>query len=103
MQSANEVGASQSQLTDKLEVITIDKNGGPYVNVDMSNLKGISVAADLGFASSGIADVLVITSWLDERASIFNMSSDDGNSSNSTDHYKGRCFTLLRHPIQRAK
>ena len=92
---ANEVGASQSQLTDKLEVITMD-DGSRYVNVDMSNLAGIAHAADLEFASSGMADV-VITSWLDETASIF-----DTSSGNSSDHYKGRCFTLLRHPIRRA-
>ena len=96
---ANEVGASQSQLTDKLEIITMD-DGSRYVNVDMSNLAGIAHAADLGFASSGMADV-VITSWLDETASIFDMSRG-GDISNSSDQYKGRCFTLLRHPIRRA-
>jgi len=38
--------------------------------LDMSNPSGIAHAAELGFGSSGLADV-VITSWLDQAASVF--------------------------------
>lgn len=88
MIEANEVG--RPNVNDELEIVKLD-NGNRYVNVDMSNPNGIEHAKDLRFGASGLANV-VITSWFRETASIF----DDG------DVHKGRCFVLMRHPIQRA-
>ena len=82
MVGANEIGAAHSQETGHLEIVHTE-DGNRYVNVDMSNPSGIAHAAELGFGSSGLADV-VITSWLDQAASVFD-----------SDH-KGRwVFTLF--------
>jgi len=88
MVGANEIGGAYAKDTGPLEVVQL-KNGNRYINVDMSNPGGITHAKDLGFGQSGLANV-VITSWLDQTASVFD------------DDHKGRCFTLLRHPIRRA-
>lgn len=69
MVGANEIGAAHSQETGQLEIVHME-DGNRYVNVDMSNPSGIAHAAELGFGSSGLADV-VITSWLDQAASVF--------------------------------
>jgi len=69
MVGANEIGAAHSQETGQLEIVHME-DGNRYVNVDMSNPSGIDHAAELGFGSSGLADV-VITSWLDQAASVF--------------------------------
>lgn len=69
MVGANEIGAAHSQETGRLEIVHME-DGNRYVNVDMSNPLGIAHAAELGFGSSGLADV-VITSWLDQAASVF--------------------------------
>mmetsp|Transcript_37349 Transcript_37349/g.63587 ORF Transcript_37349/g.63587 Transcript_37349/m.63587 type:complete len:341 (+) Transcript_37349:195-1217(+) len=88
MVGANEIGAPYAKETGPLEVVRLE-NGNRYVNVDMANPEGIAHARDLGLVQSGLANV-VMTSWFDETASVF-------------DHeYKGRCFALLRHPIKRA-
>lgn len=86
MVGANEIGAAHSQETGHLEIVHTE-DGNRYVNVDMSNPSGIAHAAELGFGSSGLADV-VITSWLDQAASVFD-----------SDH-KGRwVFTLFPSPL----
>ncbi|KAL7540405.1 hypothetical protein ACHAWF_006672 [Thalassiosira exigua] len=87
MVGANEVGATYANK-EELKVVQLD-NGNRYVNVDMSNPEGITHAKYMGLGQSGLANV-VMTSWLDQTAAVFD-----------TDH-KGRCFTLLRHPIRRA-
>jgi hypothetical protein len=69
MVGANEIGAAHSQETGQLEIVYME-DGNRYVNVDMSNPLGIAHAVELGFGSSGLADV-VITSWLDQVASVF--------------------------------
>lgn len=88
MVGANEVGGSYLNDAGTLEVVKLE-NGNRYVNVDMTNPVGISHAKDVGFGRSGLANV-VMTSWFDQTASVFD------------EDHKGRCFTLLRHPIQRA-
>ena len=89
MVGANEIGGTYANDTPPLEVIQLE-NGNRYVNVDMASPNGIAHAKEMGFGSSGLANV-VMTSWLTQTSSVFE----------NTD-YKGRCFTLLRHPIRRA-
>ena len=56
----------------------------------MSTLEGIRGAIDLGFGSSGLADVIE-TPYIGEAASMFHPPDSIG-----------RCFALMRHPIERA-
>jgi len=88
MVGANEIGAPYVNEEAPLEVVQLE-DGNRYVNVDMTTPGGISYAKDRGFGESGLANV-VITPRLHETASVFN-----------GDH-RGRCFTMLRHPIKRA-
>ena len=98
MIGANEIGGMYEKDKGPLEIVRLD-NGNRYVNVDMSNPGGISHAKELGFGQSGLADV-VLTSWFHQTASLFeNNHIHDGTDGQI---YKGRCFTLLRHPIRRA-
>ena len=76
-------------LTKVLDVVTVG-TGAQYVNVDMSTPPGIQRAKSLNLGSSGLPDV-VVTPFLFETAEIF-----DGI------HESGKCFTLLRHPVDRA-
>ena len=89
MVGANEIGGTYAKDTPPLEVIHLE-NGNRYVNVDMASPNGIVHAKEMGFGSSGLANV-VMTSWLTQTSSVFENTE-----------YKGRCFTLLRHPIRRA-
>jgi len=88
MVGANEIGGAYATETGPMKVVNLE-NGNRYVNVDMSNAGGIAHAKDFGFGQSGLANV-VMTPRFDDVASIFD------------DEHKGRCFTLLRHPIKRA-
>lgn len=64
--------------------------GAEYVNVDVSTPKGIENAAELDLASSGLADV-ISSPFIYETTAIFkNIPA------------AGKCFTLLRHPVDRA-
>jgi hypothetical protein len=60
-----------------------------YVNVDPTTQSGIDRAMHLGLAQSELADV-AITSYFVDAAKLFD------------DKHKGKCFTILRHPIKRA-
>lgn len=63
--------------------------GARYINVDTSTLKGIERAKQLKLVET---DVDVITTpFIYEAAGIFDDSSRTG-----------KCFTLLRHPVDRA-
>ena len=94
MVGANEVGGTYAN-NEPLEIVQLD-NGNRYVNVDVSQPDGIQHAHDLGFASSGLADV-VLSSRFHNAAILFTP-----NDSAQSDVAKGRCFTLLRHPVKRA-
>ena len=65
-------------------------NGADYVNVDMSRPVGIERAKGMGLGSSGLADI-ISTPFLFETADIFRDIPE-----------AGKCFTLLRHPVDRA-
>ena len=94
MVGANEVGGTYVN-NGPLQIVQLD-NGNRYVNVDVSQPDGIQHAHDLGFASSGLADV-ALSSRFHNAAILFTP-----NDSAQSDVAKGRCFTLLRHPVKRA-
>ena len=75
-------------LQQTLKVLTFARQVS-YVNVDTSSQQGIQRAKKLNLASSGLADV-VISPLLHEAASLF------------TPTRRGRMFTIIRHPIERA-
>ena len=61
-----------------------------YVNVDMSNQAGIERAKRMGLGSSGYADV-ISSAFIFETSYLFKDIEQHG-----------KCFTLLRHPVDRA-
>ena len=58
----------------------------PIVNVDITTVEGIARAEQMGFADSGLADV-VMTHLLHEANELFTPTA------------KGRIFTVFRHPV----
>lgn len=71
-----------------MEVVKFSKHFS-YVNVDIATADGIERARRLDLASSGLADVIVST-LLYQAASLF------------SSQHKGRLFTIVRHPVERA-
>ena len=76
-------------ISEHLSVITLD-DGAHYVNIDMNTKEGVQTAKKAGLGRSGVADV-ILTRFIFNAAELF---KDTGHT--------GRCFTLLRHPIDRA-
>jgi hypothetical protein len=72
-----------------LDVITVG-TGARYINVDMASPSGILRAKRINLGSSGLVDA-ISTPFLFETANIFKGI-----------HETGKCFTLLRHPVDRA-
>lgn len=83
---ASEVGASVAK-NDKLSIIEVA--GHKYVNVDTTTEAGIRDAKAKELATSGLAE-LVVSPRLQEAAGLFGPSK------------RGRAFTLIRHPVERA-
>ena len=77
---ANEIGGLY--VSDELQVVELD-NGNRYINVDVTQADGIEHAKDLGFGSSGLADVAISSRFHDE-VSLFTDST-----------YRGKCFAML--------
>ncbi len=71
-----------------MDIITTPSNE-KFVNVDLRTEEGIKRANELDFVGSNLADV-VFTSRINLASSIFDPP------------YRGKCFTLLRDPIERA-
>jgi hypothetical protein len=71
--------------------IVIAEDGRKYVNVDVTTPEGIIKASQLGFASSGLADVVFTPLFVESSALLF----DGGNG------HKGRMFAVFRHPVER--
>ena len=88
----NEVGGMFGHdLDPSLLVFKLnDKAGQRFVNVDTTKPGGIQRAHNLGLAESGLADVVVTARFVTAVEGIFSPV------------YKGRMFTLLRHPVDRA-
>jgi len=85
---ASELGVSMGHNADtELAVFEID--GVKYINVDTTTIEGINRARTFDLASNSTVD-MVFSSYLSEASSLYN-----------ADH-KGRAFTILRHPIDRA-
>lgn len=66
------------------------ENDHSYVNVDLSTRQGIENAADQGLIESGLADVIVSNHLHFTTSTLFDS------------RHKGRLFTALRHPVDRA-
>jgi hypothetical protein len=71
-------------------VISTFNNEYLYVNVDTTNVEGLHHAKALGLAESQMADVVYTGFIYDAAAILF------------TDHHRGRLFTMMRHPVDRA-
>ena len=89
-QAGDNAGLLYGHQYDSTLSIVTNKDGGKYVNVDMGTIEGIERAKQLNLVNAGITDV-IRTSHLYETASMFI----------NTPKY-GKCFALLRHPIERA-
>jgi hypothetical protein len=75
-------------LPQTLEVIHFSSKVS-YVNVDTSTHQGIDRAKRLNLVSAGLADV-VISPLLHKASTLFNP------------YQRGRMFTIIRHPVDRA-
>lgn len=86
---ASALGTRQGHDQDQsLSVVTLGNSR--FVNVDMSNPDGIGRAKAMNLGASSMADA-ISTPFLYETASIFEDVPDSG-----------KCFTMLRHPVDRA-
>ncbi len=89
IQAADVLDLLSGHENDKLlNVVTVDSKR--YVNVDMSSVSGIKRAKELHLVRSGVPQV-IRTPHIYETALLFE----------NTANY-GKCFTLLRDPIQRS-
>ena len=73
---------------NSLEILRSD-DGALFVNVDTSTQEGINTAKSIGLLESGVVKA-VTSQHLHAAADLF-----DGG-------HMGRCFTMIRHPIERA-
>lgn len=89
--SACEVGVRDGHGSDT-ELAIVEQGNVRYVNVDTSNIEGINRARDMGLVTSTVArpEVIVSSYLLNTAQDIYD------------EEHKGRAFTLLRHPIERA-
>ena len=71
-----------------LEIFHAD-DGEAYINVDTSTTEGIQSAKNIGLVESRLANV-IFSQHLHPAATLFN------------ENQKGQCFTMIRHPIERA-
>lgn len=85
---ADEMGAQFGHAEDtELEIFI--ESGHKFVNVDTTNPGGIAKAKALNLASSGLVEAIV-TSYINEASELF------------SEHHRGRFFTVIRDPIERA-
>lgn len=86
---ASALGTRQGHEQDQaLGIVTL--GNARFVNVDMSKPAGIQRAKAMHLGASGMVDA-ISTPFLYETASIFEDVPDSG-----------KCFTMLRHPVDRA-
>ena len=76
---------------EKLGIIQVG-TGAQYLNVDMSTQAGIQHAKDMNIGSSDMVNVISTPFLFETAAEIFKGSGGK----------TGKCFTLLRHPVDRA-
>lgn len=77
-------GHDKDVVLQKIEV-----DGVEYVNVDTTSIDGLHRAANLGLAASDLSD-LISSSYFGEVGMLFDLE------------HKGRAFTIMREPIERA-
>lgn len=82
----------QPQIQPRLPLQIVDSGDGRlYVNVDITTPAGIQNAADRGFVSSNLADVLFTPLLVEATSKLLNKETDK----------KGRLFAVFRHPVDR--
>lgn len=89
---ASEIGPvvnPAASTSNELVVLEEMMHGGRYVNVDTTWPGGLERAKNLNLASSGLVDIIV-TPYFFQAGTLM-----DAN-------HRGRLFTMLRHPIDRA-
>ena len=87
---ANSMGLNNGHAQDtSLDIVTLG-TGAQYMNVDMASPAGIHRANEMNLADSNYVNA-ISTPFILETASVFK-GSEKG----------GKCFTLLRHPVDRA-
>lgn len=84
--ASNAVEGHQEDTT--LQVVDVGA-GHSYVNTDVSNMKGIQRAREMGLVASGLSDVIV-SAIINHAVTLFDPDR------------KGRIFTMMRHPVMRA-
>lgn len=86
---ASEVGNNGGHIEDEELIVVEHVEGGRFVNVDTTEEKGLQRAIDKNLTS--MPDVhIIVTPFVIQSGGLFNK------------HHKGRFFTMLRHPIDRA-
>lgn len=85
---ASNVGVSGGHANDT-ELEIVHPGGSAFVNIDTNSVEGIEHAKDIGFAESGLANIIVST---------LVRETNDLLSPN----HMGRFFAVFRHPIERA-
>jgi hypothetical protein len=84
---ATEMGASTA--SNQITVIT-DLEGGNYLNVDTSSPDGIKHAKELNMANLPGLNFVSTSFFYDAAQNLF------------SDMHRGRCITMMRHPVERA-
>lgn len=90
IQAADQPSLIEGHEEDKILNVLTEDDGKKYVNVNMGSLAGLQRAKQLSLTTSNIADV-IRSSYLYETALLFDQ----------TPKY-GKCFTIVRNPIDRA-
>ena len=76
-------------VSEHLSVYTMD-DGSHYLRIDMNTKEGIEKARAAGLGISGVADV-IFSRYIYNVGDLFVHSG-----------HTGRCFTMIRHPVDRA-
>lgn len=106
MQCCALVGATgyggSDKNTDDTPIATFTGDDGrQYINVDMSSEEGVQSAVNRRFVQSNLADV-TISALVTQASEIFDDGSLNNNEKQPQQQQLGRCFTVLRNPIDRA-
>mmetsp|Transcript_23849 Transcript_23849/g.36087 ORF Transcript_23849/g.36087 Transcript_23849/m.36087 type:complete len:594 (+) Transcript_23849:3-1784(+) len=87
--TASNIGASEGHGNENELMVRTYRDKGKYVNVDTASIPGLKHAKEVGLASSGLADFIVMHR-LHEGSELFDPQ------------YKGRVFAIFRNPVHRA-
>lgn len=88
---ASEVGARYGHAEDRsIRTFTLEDDGATFVNVDTTLPEGLQRAKEMGFAESGLADV------------IFSGFIPQATNTIFDDDHRASAFGLFRHPFSKA-